>query len=75
MARIRRTQETILADRVRSWDAIRHEGFNMYTTCLACGVMAHCRGKVRDAVRCEDCYTEGTTGAKVVLTVLHERLD
>lgn len=69
---MRRSNAAILASRQRDWQTLRGEGVNLFTMCLACGEIAHCRGKTRETVRCEPCFTCGPNGARIIYTVLHE---
>jgi hypothetical protein len=68
---LRRKKVTIVADREREWDSLRGEGHNLFTMCLSCGSMAHCRGKSRETVRCECCFKFGTAGQRLMYDILH----
>lgn len=68
----RRTNERIQQDREIAWENLRSVGVNLYTMCLACGEIAHCRGAHREGVRCGPCFIIGTSGARLRYTVLHE---
>jgi hypothetical protein len=69
----RRTNARIQEERAVAWKLLKGEGVNLYTLCLACGQVAHCRGRNRESVRCESCFMQGASGARIVYTVLHER--
>jgi hypothetical protein len=66
----RRTKVEVVRDRETAWIANAAEGYAQYGLCLACGEIAHVRGKTREAVKCRGCFIGNRP---LRFTVTHER--